>query len=159
VRGAAPSTSRTVDGNRHAIRRLFAKRIAREPLSGAPVAQPLPYSRTVPSEFDKPFQKFCFFHALKRCLRVVILISGSGSVSDYAANQAVERDGASKQGEPEPASLPLGRSLQLRVFGFRFLQDGNVGVGIFPQCEEVFVGCERPDASGVGIGTLRGFRL
>jgi len=33
--------------------------------------------------------------------------------------------------------------LQLRVLGFGLLQDGNVGVGVFPEGEEVFVGGER----------------
>jgi hypothetical protein len=32
------------------------------------------------------------------------------------------------------------------------LQDGDVGVGVFPEGEEIFVGGERPDASGIGIG-------
>jgi len=49
--------------------------------------------------------------------------------------------------------------LQLRVLGFGLLKDGDVGVGVFPEGEEVFVGGERPDAGGVGIGTLRGSRL
>src|SRR5690242_8148121 len=31
-------------------------------------------------------------------------------------------------------------SLQLRVFRLGLLQDGNVGVGVFPQSEEVLVG-------------------
>jgi hypothetical protein len=30
-------------------------------------------------------------------------------------------------------------SLQLRVLGFCLLQDGDVGVGVFPEREEVFV--------------------
>jgi hypothetical protein len=42
-------------------------------------------------------------------------------------------------------------SLQLRVLSFGFLQDGNVGVGVFPEGEEIFVSGERPDAGGVGI--------
>ena len=41
--------------------------------------------------------------------------------------------------------------LQLRVFCFRFLQDGDVWVGIFPEGEEIFVGGQRPDAGGIGI--------
>jgi hypothetical protein len=48
--------------------------------------------------------------------------------------------------------------LQLGVFGFGFLQDGDVQVGVFPQREEIFVGGECVDASGVGVGALRGFR-
>jgi hypothetical protein len=34
----------------------------------------------------------------------------------------------------------------------------DVGVGVFPEGEEVFVGCEGANASGVGIGSARGFR-
>jgi len=34
--------------------------------------------------------------------------------------------------------------LQLRVLGFGLLQDGDVGVGVFPEGEEVVVGGERP---------------
>jgi hypothetical protein len=34
--------------------------------------------------------------------------------------------------------------LQLRVLGFGFFQDRNVGVGVFPEGKEFFVGGERP---------------
>src|SRR5215470_8495049 len=34
--------------------------------------------------------------------------------------------------------------LQLRVLGFGLLQDGDVGVGIFPEGEEIFVSSKRP---------------
>ena len=37
------------------------------------------------------------------------------------------------------------RLLQLRVLRFGFLQDGDVGVGVFPEGEEIFVGGERSD--------------
>jgi len=37
--------------------------------------------------------------------------------------------------------------------------DVGVGVGVFPECEEVFVGGERTDAGGIGIRSLRGSRL
>ena len=33
-------------------------------------------------------------------------------------------------------------SLQLRVLGFGFFQNGDVGIGVFPQREELFVGGE-----------------
>ena len=39
------------------------------------------------------------------------------------------------------------------------LQDGDVGVGVFPEGEEIFVGGERPDAGGIGIRSLRSSRL
>ena len=38
-------------------------------------------------------------------------------------------------------------------------QDGKVGVGVFPEGEEIFVGRERPNAGGIGIRPLRGSRL
>jgi hypothetical protein len=40
------------------------------------------------------------------------------------------------------------------------LQDGDVGVGVgvFPEREEIFVGGERPDAGGIGIRSLLGSR-
>jgi hypothetical protein len=46
--------------------------------------------------------------------------------------------------------------MQLRVLRFGFLQDGNVGVGVFPQRKKIFVGGERPNAGGIGIRALRG---
>src|ERR1035437_7573974 len=51
------------------------------------------------------------------------------------------------------------RSLQLRVLRLGFLQNGDVGFGVFPEREKVFVGGERPDAGGIGIRALRGSRL
>jgi hypothetical protein len=44
--------------------------------------------------------------------------------------------------------------LQLRVLGFGLLVDGNVGVGDFPEGEEILVGGERPDAGGISICAL-----
>ena len=49
--------------------------------------------------------------------------------------------------------------LQLRVLRFGFLQDGDIGVGVFPQREEILVSGERPDAGGIGICSLRASRL
>ena len=49
--------------------------------------------------------------------------------------------------------------LQLRVLRLGFFQDGDVGVGVFPEGEEIFVGGERPDAGGIGIRSLRGSQL
>jgi hypothetical protein len=40
--------------------------------------------------------------------------------------------------------------LQLRVLRLGFFQDRDVGVGVFPEGEEVFVSGECPDAGGVG---------
>jgi hypothetical protein len=55
--------------------------------------------------------------------------------------------------------IRLGCLLQLRVLGLRFFQDGDVGVGVFPEGEEIFVGGEGSDAGGVGIRSLCGSRL
>jgi hypothetical protein len=46
------------------------------------------------------------------------------------------------------------RLLQLRVLGLGFFKDGDVGVGVFPEGEEIFVGGEGPGADGVGIRSL-----
>src|SRR5438552_234520 len=45
--------------------------------------------------------------------------------------------------------------LQLPVLGFGLLKDGDVGVGIFPEREEIFVSGECADAGGIGIRSLR----
>jgi hypothetical protein len=48
---------------------------------------------------------------------------------------------------------------QLRVLGFGLLQDGDVGVGVFPEGEEIFVGGERTNAGDIGVRALRSSRL
>ena len=50
-------------------------------------------------------------------------------------------------------------SLQLGVLRLGLLQDGDVGVGVFPEREKILVGGERPDAGGIGIRSLRRSRL
>jgi hypothetical protein len=45
--------------------------------------------------------------------------------------------------------------LQLRVLRFGFLQDGDVGVDVFPEGEEVLVGGDRTDAIS-SLGTRVG---
>jgi hypothetical protein len=57
------------------------------------------------------------------------------------------RDGAISQ----DILLPL----QLSVLRFGFFQDGDVGVCVFPESEEIFVGGERSDAGRIGIRSLR----
>jgi len=49
--------------------------------------------------------------------------------------------------------------LQFGVLGFGLLQDGDVGVGVFPEGEEIFVGIEGAGTSSIGISALRSFRL
>jgi hypothetical protein len=48
--------------------------------------------------------------------------------------------------------LALTNLLQTRVLGLGVLQDGDVGVGVCPEGEEIFVGGECPDAGGICIG-------
>ena len=50
-------------------------------------------------------------------------------------------------------------SFQPRILRPGLLEDGDVGVGVFPEREEIFVGGEGTDAVGIGIGSLRGSRL
>jgi hypothetical protein len=40
--------------------------------------------------------------------------------------------------------------LHLRLLHLGLIQDGNVGVGVFPKGKEVFVSGERPDGCGIG---------
>jgi hypothetical protein len=44
--------------------------------------------------------------------------------------------------------------LQLGVLCLRLLQDGDVGVGVFPEREEILVDGERPYAGGIGVHAL-----
>src|SRR4029077_6100855 len=48
---------------------------------------------------------------------------------------------------------------QLRIFGLGGDENGDVGVGVFPECEENVVGGAGFGASGVGVGTLQRLRL
>jgi hypothetical protein len=41
--------------------------------------------------------------------------------------------------------------LQLRVLRLGFLEDRNIGVGVFPEGEEIFVSGKCPDAGGLGV--------
>ena len=44
--------------------------------------------------------------------------------------------------------------LQLRVHSLGFFQDGKIGIGIFPERKEIFVGGEGASAGEVGIRPL-----
>jgi len=44
--------------------------------------------------------------------------------------------------------------LQPRILSFGLLQDGDVGVGVFPEGEEVLVGGESTDTGGIGVSVL-----
>ena len=56
-------------------------------------------------------------------------------------------------------SLSRMLSMQPGVLGFGLPVDGDVGIGVFPEGEEVFVRCKRPDAGGISVRSLRGSRL
>ena len=45
--------------------------------------------------------------------------------------------------------------MQLRVLGLGLFQDGDIGVGVFPEGEEVFVSGERTHSGGISIRPLR----
>jgi hypothetical protein len=49
--------------------------------------------------------------------------------------------------------------LQLRVLRLGLFQDGDVGVGVFPEGEEILIGGERPNARDIDIRSPRGSRL
>jgi hypothetical protein len=51
------------------------------------------------------------------------------------------------------------KSLQLGVFGFGGDEDGNIGIGVFPQREKILIRGAGLGASGFGSGTLRGLRF
>ena len=51
-----------------------------------------------------------------------------------------------------PETLLKQRLLEFGEFGFGGEEEGDFGVGVFPKGEEIFVGGEGADASGVGIG-------
>ena len=59
----------------------------------------------------------------------------------------------------QPMTPDFARLLQLRILRFRLFQDRNVGIGVFPEREEIFVGGKGPDAGGVGIRSLRSLGL
>jgi hypothetical protein len=50
------------------------------------------------------------------------------------------------------AFVRIGRLMQqLGVLCLGFFQDGDFGVGVFPERKEIFVARERPDAGDTGI--------
>jgi hypothetical protein len=49
--------------------------------------------------------------------------------------------------------------LELRVLRLGLLQDGDIGIGVFPESQEISIGGERADAGSIGIRALRGSRL
>jgi hypothetical protein len=60
---------------------------------------------------------------------------------DGRGERVVRLPTAGAKPELSPRAPPL---LQLRVLRLRLFQDGDVGVGIFPEGEEVLIDCARP---------------
>jgi hypothetical protein len=63
--------------------RIFRVAYHPETPSGGPIPPSSPFSRTAAPEFDNSSNKFCYLRTLDDALRLVILICGSASVSDY----------------------------------------------------------------------------
>jgi len=53
----------------------------------------------------------------------------------------------------------VSRSLKLGVLGLRQLQNGDVGVGVFPKREKIIIGGTGFGTSGVGAVALQGLSL
>jgi hypothetical protein len=49
--------------------------------------------------------------------------------------------------------------LQLRVLRLGLLEDGDAGIGVFPEREEILVGQECPGAGSIGVHAPRGLRF
>jgi hypothetical protein len=49
--------------------------------------------------------------------------------------------------------------LQLRILHFGLLQDGDVGISIFPKRKKIFISRQRPHSRSIGIRALRSPRL
>ena len=60
-----------------------------------------------------------------------------------------------EKGHPPGQKLKLTKfSVQLRVLRLGLLQDGDVGVGVFPECMEIFVGgASLSSVTGKRVGT------
>jgi|SRR5437588_12688645 len=81
-------------------------------------------------------------------------INSRGTPSSGEHVRSAHRVSQRKDGKTEITR----KSLHLRVLRLSFLKDGDVGVGVFPEREEILVGGERPDAGSISIGSLRGSR-
>jgi hypothetical protein len=101
-------------------------------------------------------------HVLKKTqpeeLDLVILGGGTGSTI-AAWTSACEGKRVAVEKNQQASRHNFIGLLKLGVLRLGFFQDGDVGVGVFPEREEIFVGGECPDAGGIDICTLRGSRL
>jgi hypothetical protein len=70
----------------------------------------------------------------------------------FQSRSSVDSQSSFYQCSPAPAALisPIQLSAalaQIRFFGFGFTKDWDVGVGVFPECEEIIIG-------GTGFGSV-----
>jgi hypothetical protein len=77
----------------------------------------------------------------------------SGSVRGAPGNRCPYRDLADR-GFERYGLIATTELLQLRVLRLGLLQDRDIRVGILPECEEIFVSGERPDAGSICIRAL-----
>jgi hypothetical protein len=77
--------------------------------------------------------------ALQR-IRFEERLHGSGCGQNIGSNMAVSLARRSL-GSWDPLLRVRKTLLQLRVLGFGLLQDGNVGIGVFPEGQEILVCC------------------
>src|ERR1035441_9569861 len=86
-------------------------------------------------------------------ITVIRAVRASPLAAVHARTQRTLRKRESKTKLSLRVSTYPGRNglSQLRILRFSLLQDRDVGVGIFPEGEEIFVGGERSDAGGIGI--------
>jgi hypothetical protein len=98
-------------------------------------------------------------------VKVELPISVSGLGDGRAKADSPSRFCAKSVPEPEPIAdrgvtrergfrIPAHLLLQPGVLGLSLLQNGGVEVRVFPECEELFVRGERPDAGRIGIRSL-----
>jgi len=84
-------------------------------------------------------------------------MSRTGIVTPYLTLRYVVRSGFLNTYRAEATLIVnFKRLFQLGVLRFCGDEDGDVGIGVFPQREEIFVGGECANAGGIGISSLRG---
>src|ERR1700680_977809 len=79
------------------------------------------------------------------------------AVTPYRQSRKEERSCGSLKARPSGCRSSSGR--QFGVFGFGGDEDGDAGVGVFPEREEIVVGGAGFGARGFSIGTLHGLSL
>jgi len=91
--------------------------------------------------------------ALHSGARTVRRELGSETTSDH--RKKPWRQAATKRGSQRSCVAQL----ELGVSRVGAPEDWDAGVGVFPECQELFVDGERPDTCGIGIRSMRGFQV